>query len=246
MQYILKLIFERNVSPCILPFSDSVSWSGISTTVTVEKLERVCEGEDNVCGLVFQSSSEFLRSFSIPMIMCQQNNTGKVQERWPPFENGLTKASGASKILAQIAHHGQIDKPYIEVSYSNISWATNINMIKVIKYDHQTIFIIGGVWNTEFDTFWFATVGIQTTEPNLTNAALAASWIYCCGPGVCFKLIFAALCLPSQFENRTFLRAEYSKILSFFAIWQKISMPYKLSGKTEVFHALLLIIFGYK
>ena len=54
---------------------------------------------------------------------------------------------------------------------------------------HQTIFIIGDVWNTEFDTIWFFAVGIQTTEPNLTNGALAASWLLGGGPGVCFKLI---------------------------------------------------------
>ena len=69
---------------------------------------------------------------------------------------------------------------------------------------HQTIFIIGDVSNTEFDTFWFAAVGIQTTEPNLTNGALAASWILGGEPGVCFKLIYAVLCLPSRFENCIF------------------------------------------
>ena len=51
----------------------------------------------------------------------------------------------------------------------------------------------------------FAAVGIQTTEPNLTNGALAASWILGGGPGVCFKLIYAVLlCLPSKFENCIF------------------------------------------
>ena len=43
------------------------------------------------------------------------------------------------------------------------------------------------------------------------------------GPGVGFKLIYAVLCLPSQFGNCTFCRAEYSKILPFFAIWQKFA-----------------------
>ena len=52
-------------------------------------------------------------------------------------------------------------------------------------------------------------------------------------PGVGFMLIASVLCLPSQFENCTFCRAEYSEILPFYAIWQKIGMPCKLSGKTK-------------
>ena len=112
-----------------------------------------------------------------------------------------------------------------------------IILVCILVY-HQTNFIVGDVWNTEFDTFWFAAVGIQTTEPNLTNGALAASWILGGEPGVCFKLIYAVLCLPSRFENCIFWVAEYSKILSFFAIWQKISMPW-IIRKDEVFHGLL-------
>ena len=37
-------------------------------------------------------------------------------------------------------------------------------------------------------------------------------------PGVGFMLIASVLCLPSQFENCTFCRAEYSEILPFYAI----------------------------
>ena len=93
--------------------------------------------------------------------------------------------------------------------------------------------IIRVTLNTAFDTLWLQRLGVQTTEPNLTNGALAESWILGGGPGVGFKLIYAVLCLPYQFENCTFCGAEYSKILPLFAIWQKISMPYKLSGKTK-------------
>ena len=46
-------------------------------------------------------------------------------------------------------------------------------------------------------------------------------------------LIASVLCLPSQFENCTFCRAEYSEILPFYAIWQKNDMSCKLSGKTK-------------
>ena len=46
-------------------------------------------------------------------------------------------------------------------------------------------------------------------------------------------LIASVLCLPSQFENCTFCRAEFSEILPFYAIRLKISMPCKLSGKTK-------------
>ena len=59
------------------------------------------------------------------------------------------------------------------------------------------------------------------------------SWVPGAKPGVGFMLIASVLCLPSQFENCTFCRAEYSEILPFYAIWQKIGMSCKLSGKTK-------------
>ena len=59
-------------------------------------------------------------------------------------------------------------------------------------------------------------------------------------PGVSFMLINALLCLQYQFEDCTFCITKFSKI----TIWQKISRPYKLSGKAELSMAWLVLYMG--
>ena len=98
--------------------------------------------------------------------------------------------------------------------------------------------------NSVFDTLWLQRLSIQTTEPNLTNGALAESWILGGGPGVGFKLIYAVLCLPSQFENCTFCRAEYCY---FMHLTKKLAcLTNYLSGKTKFSMASCTLYLGYE
>ena len=65
-----------------------------------------------------------------------------------------------------------------------------------------------------------------------------------CVPGVGFMLISAVLCLQSQFEDGTLCTTKYSKILPLRAIWQKISMHYRLLGKAKLSMDSCIEIFG--
>ena len=93
--------------------------------------------------------------------------------------------------------------------------------------------IIGVTLNTKLDTLWLSQVGGPMEGLTKKYDTSPESWVPGAKPGVGFMLIASILCLPSQFENCTFCRAEYSEILPFYAIWQKIGMSCKLSGKTK-------------
>ena len=94
-------------------------------------------------------------------------------------------------------------------------------------------FTIGVTLNTKLDTLWFSQVCGPMKSLTKGYDTSPESWVPGAKPGVDFMLIASVLCLPSQFENCTFCRAEYSEILPFYAIWQKIGMSCKLSGKTK-------------
>ena len=93
--------------------------------------------------------------------------------------------------------------------------------------------IIGVTLNTKLDTLWLSQVGGPMEGLTKKYDTSPESWVPGAKPGVGFMLIASVLCLPSQFENCTFCRAEYSEILPVYAIWQKIGMSCKLSGKTK-------------
>ena len=103
--------------------------------------------------------------------------------------------------------------------------------------------IIGVTLNTKLDTLWLSQVGGPMEGLTKKYDTSPESWVPGAKPGVGFMLIASVLCLPSQFENCTFCRAEYSEILPFYAIWQKIGMSCKLSGKTKFSMASCILIF---
>ena len=96
--------------------------------------------------------------------------------------------------------------------------------------------------NTKLDTLWLSQVGGPMEGLTKKYDTSPESWVPGAKPGVGFMLIASVLCLPSQFENCTFCRAEYSEILPFYAIWQKIGMSCKLSGKTKFSMASCIFI----
>ena len=75
--------------------------------------------------------------------------------------------------------------------------------------------IIGVTLNTKLDTLWLSQVGGPMEGLTEKYDTSPESWVPGAKPGVGFMLIASILCLPSQFENCTFCRAEYSEILPF-------------------------------
>ena len=100
---------------------------------------------------------------------------------------------------------------------------------------------MGGVWNTEFDTFWFAAVGIQTTEPNLTNGTLAARWLLGGGPGVSSWFKQHIVCYLNL-KTASFEELNIKDIV-FYGHLTENYHALQIIRKDEVFHGLLLYLF---